>query len=109
MVSGVGLVNSSGAMLQSIVHGINDIAMRVHGITDAAKQQASSLHEVSAVVNEMDSATQQNAAMVEETTAAARSLSDEAGVLRQRVAIFRAGDRTAATPAHGTMTYAMAS
>ena len=109
VVSGVGLVNSSGAMLQSIVHGINDIAMRVHGITDAAKQQASSLHEVSAVVNEMDSATQQNAAMVEETTAAARSLSDEAGVLRQRVAIFRAGDRTAATPAHGTMTYAMAS
>ncbi|MDE2619797.1 MAG: hypothetical protein KGL54_06510, partial [Sphingomonadales bacterium] len=91
VVSGVGLVNTSGQMLQSIVSGISEIAARVQGITDAANRQASSLREVSAVVNEMDSATQQNAAMVEETTAAARSLSNEAGMLRQRVAVFRTG------------------
>ncbi|WP_185684785.1 methyl-accepting chemotaxis protein [Novosphingobium aerophilum] len=93
VVSGVGLVNSSGQMLQSIVTGISDIAGRVQDITDAANRQAASLREVSQVVNEMDSATQQNAAMVEETTAAARSLSTEAGMLRQRVAVFQTGGR----------------
>lgn len=89
VVTGVDLVNSSGAMLQAIVAEINDVADRVHGITEATRHQASSLGEVSSVVNEMDSATQQNAAMVEETTAAARSLADEAGSLRDGVARFR--------------------
>ena len=109
VVSGVGLVNSSGAMLQSIVTGINDIAERVHGITDAAKRQASSLREVTTVINEMDSATQQNAAMVEETTAAAHSLSTEAGMLRQRVAVFRTAERSRGQFRSDAPAYAMAS
>ena len=107
VVSGVGLVNDSGQMLQSIVTGISEIAGRVQDITDAANRQAASLREVSSVVNEMDSATQQNAAMVEETTAAARSLSSEAGMLRQKVSVFRTSGR--AMPARSPAPFALAS
>ncbi|MBC2670028.1 methyl-accepting chemotaxis protein [Novosphingobium piscinae] len=99
VVGGVALANESGGMLREIVGGISEIAERVQAITDAATRQATSLREVTAVVNEMDGATQQNAAMVEQTTAAARSLSSEAGVLHRRVAVFRADDQARTAPA----------
>ncbi|WP_436088576.1 hypothetical protein [Pararhizobium sp. LjRoot255] len=58
-------------------------------IAVAAKEQATGLAEVNTAVNTMDQVTQQNAAMVEESTAAATSLADESAKLRDLVAPFK--------------------
>jgi methyl-accepting chemotaxis protein len=64
----------------------------VAGIAGSAEQQASGLGQVNTAVGEMDNVTQQNAAMVEEATAAARSLAAEADELARLVTRFQIGD-----------------
>jgi len=88
---GVALVGETGTMLARIVERVGVISTRIVEISDSAKAQATRLHLVSASVGEMDKMTQQNAAMVEESTAAARSLSDEATELAGLVQRFRTG------------------
>jgi methyl-accepting chemotaxis protein len=58
-------------------------------IAKGAKDQATSLNQVNAAVSELDHGTQSSAAMVEQTTAAARSLSDQTKHLADLVALFR--------------------
>jgi methyl-accepting chemotaxis protein len=65
----------------------------VNRIADSAQTQATHLGQVNATVHEMDRVTQQNAAMVEQTTAAARALGDEAEQLTMLVQQFRTRDR----------------
>ncbi|MEO0061617.1 MAG: hypothetical protein RLZZ08_177 [Pseudomonadota bacterium] len=102
---GVSLVGETGKLLEEIVNRIAQVNRQVQEIAEAAVIQASNLEQVNAAVTEMDRMTQQNAAMVEESTAAARSLSDEAGDLGQMVGQFRTGaadaapQRAAAAPA----------
>src|SRR3546814_6428245 len=60
-------------------------------IATAAEQQASGLHEISATVASMDTVTQQNAAMVEESTAGARNLSSETERLFEQLSFFELG------------------
>ena len=69
--SGVALVRESGEALQTIKCRIIDINTHVGEIAASALEQASALAQVNSAVNNMDQTTQQNAAMVEETTAAA--------------------------------------
>jgi methyl-accepting chemotaxis protein len=57
--------------------------------------QSSAITQISAAIGSMDKATQQNAAMVEETSAAARNLSTEVSVLTRQAARFRTGQATA--------------
>jgi methyl-accepting chemotaxis protein len=57
----------------------------------AAEQQATGIQEVNAAVGQMDQATQQNAAMVEESTAAARNLAGETKSLTDLVSFFKVG------------------
>jgi len=87
--AGVGLVSETGAALQRIIAQIGDINALVSGIASSAEQQANGLQQVNIAVSEMDGVTQQNAAMVEEATAAARSLAEEAGTLASHVARFK--------------------
>ncbi|MEF2071323.1 methyl-accepting chemotaxis protein [Consotaella aegiceratis] len=87
--SGVALVTESGDALQDIVSGVASMAATIAAIADSARDQAINLREVSASADEMDKVTQQNAAMVEETTAAARSLADETEDLATTMARFR--------------------
>ncbi|MBY9065247.1 methyl-accepting chemotaxis protein, partial [Sphingomonas yunnanensis] len=61
----------------------------------AAEQQATGLQQVNTAVSEMDGVTQQNAAMVEQATAAARSLAEETENMSRQVSRFRLGDRPA--------------
>ena len=91
---GVALVGETGEKLGKIVGRVNEITDLVTGIASNAAQQAQHLEQVNTAVGEMDKVTQQNAAMVEETTAAARSLADEAGELTQLVRLFRTRDRS---------------
>jgi len=64
----------------------------VADIATSAEQQAAGLQQVNTAVTEMDGVTQQNAAMVEEATAAARSLAAEADQLTSQIGHFRLGD-----------------
>ena len=96
---GVALVDETGALLQSIVSQITAVNAQVGEIARAAANQAESLTQVNTAVGDMDRVTQQNAAMVEQSTAAARSLAGEASELGELVAKFRleVGDGASAT------------
>jgi methyl-accepting chemotaxis protein len=90
--AGVALVGETGAMLGAIVERVGEVTAMVNRIADSAQTQAVHLGQVNTTVGEMDRVTQQNAAMVEQTTAAARSLSEEAEQLSGLVRQFRTSD-----------------
>jgi len=88
--TGVQLVRETGQALHHIIDRIGEISGLVSSITTSAEQQASGLAQVNEVIVELDGVTQQNAAMVEEATAAARSLAGEAETLALQVGRFKA-------------------
>jgi methyl-accepting chemotaxis protein len=85
---GVSLVGEAGDALQRIVAHVNEISGLVGEIAASAKEEAQGLSEVNTAVNQMDQVTQQNAAMVEEATAASRMLAEETKELSRLVARF---------------------
>lgn len=87
--SGVKLVSASGSSLRDIVHQINRMSEIINLIATGARDQANSLREVSVAADQMDRVTQQNAAMVEQTTAAARTLSNATEELAHMVSRFQ--------------------
>ena len=87
--NGVALVGRTGETLQSISSRVSQISTLVDDICRASQEQSIGLSQVNTAVNQMDLDTQQNAAMVEETTAAGRSLASEARHLAELVARFR--------------------
>ncbi|NLR69528.1 methyl-accepting chemotaxis protein [Novosphingobium sp. ERN07] len=93
--AGVDLVGQAGTVLSGIVHRVGEINDLVAAIATSAHDQADSLHQVNAAVSDVDRVTQQNAAMVEESTAAARSLSVEATELTEVVKRFDTGTHRA--------------
>ncbi|WP_267397443.1 MULTISPECIES: methyl-accepting chemotaxis protein [unclassified Sphingomonas] len=97
--TGVELVSETGKALQRIVGRFGEISTLVAQIATAAEQQANGLQQINTAVSEMDGVTQQNAAMVEEATAAARSLSTEADQLARQVAQFNLGSGASMAPA----------
>ncbi|MGV8936343.1 MAG: methyl-accepting chemotaxis protein [Allorhizobium sp.] len=86
---GVKLVRDTGVALQTIGDYITQINKHMDSIAIAAKEQSVGLAEVNTAVNQMDQTTQQNAAMVEQSTAASASLAMEAAKLRDLVAQFK--------------------
>jgi len=90
--NGVELVGEAGKALGRIIGQVDEISALVSTIAMAADQQSTALGQVNMAITEMDKVTQQNAAMVEESTAAARSLADEATGLTQLVARFSTGE-----------------
>ncbi|PDT13619.1 chemotaxis protein [Rhizobium sp. J15] len=92
--NGVGLVGETGQALEEIVAQVGDIDGNVEAIVRASKEQAVGLKEINQAVNTMDQATQQNAAMVEESTAASHSLAREAETLRVLLSKFRLPGQT---------------
>jgi methyl-accepting chemotaxis protein len=100
--NGVGLVGEAGKALGRIIGSVDEISGLVSQIAMAADQQSSALAQVNTAIVEMDKVTQQNAAMVEESTAAARSLADEATGLARLVGRFDTGEGHAAPAASVT-------
>ena len=88
---GVDLVGRTGTVLDRLAGHVERINAVVSDIAGSARNQANGLVEVNTAVDQMDRVTQQNAAMVEETTAASHSLAHEAAELTQRVNRFRVG------------------
>ncbi|MFN3512039.1 MAG: methyl-accepting chemotaxis protein [Phenylobacterium sp.] len=99
VAEGVNLVGETGQALQRIVRQVNEIATVVGEIAASAKEEALGLGQVNTAVNQMDQVTQQNAAMVEESTAASRVLADEAQELARLVSRFKVSGAAAATRA----------
>ena len=92
--NGVELVGETGTALQQIVNEVQEINANVIAIVEASREQSTGLQEINKAVNAMDQNTQQNAAMVEESTAASHSLAKEAKSLRDLVAQFRIGKQS---------------
>ena len=92
--SGVSLVDETGAALEAIVGEVQEINAHVAAIVTAAREQSTGLQEINAAVNTMDQGTQQNAAMVEEQTAASHGLATEAAALNTLLAQFKLGRET---------------
>ena len=86
---GVELVNQAGEALSEIVGSIGKVAGIVREISSASEEQASGVHEINSSVASMDEMTQQNSALVEESTAAARALSDQASQLNELMGFFK--------------------
>ncbi|MCY1645651.1 methyl-accepting chemotaxis protein [Caulobacter sp. SL161] len=95
---GVKLVGDTGRALQSIVSKVSEIDTLISDIAQSSREQATGLGEVNVAVNQMDQVTQQNAAMVEEATAAAASLRHEADELDKLIARFNVTARAARRP-----------
>ncbi len=85
---GVDLVRSAGEALQEIVSGVTRVADLVSEIARATAEQANGIDEINTAVAQMDEMTQKNAALVEESTAAARSMETQADLLRDQMAFF---------------------
>ncbi|CDN51940.1 methyl-accepting chemotaxis protein [Neorhizobium galegae] len=90
--SGVKLVRDTGQALKTIVSFITQINQHMDAIATSSKEQSVGLSEVNVAVNQMDQTTQQNAAMVEQSTAASASLAQEAQKLRELVRQFKLAD-----------------
>jgi methyl-accepting chemotaxis protein len=89
VAQGVARVGETGKALEQIAAHVAEINGVIVEIAGSAQEQATGLQEVNAAVNQMDQMTQQNAAMVEEATAASHSLREEADGLAQLMAQFR--------------------
>ncbi|GGC04754.1 hypothetical protein GCM10011494_24070 [Novosphingobium endophyticum] len=90
---GVRLVGEAGELFEQIVGNIGAINGSIEQIASGTETQAVNLQQVNVAVGEMDRMTQQNAAMVEESTAASRSLASEADDLAGLVSRFRLHSR----------------
>ena len=91
---GVALVGDTGQSLLRIVEQVGQIDQAVGEIAASAAEQATGLAQVNAAMGQMDQVTQQNAAMVEQSTAASRSLAQEAETLATLSASFRCASST---------------
>ncbi|MHC1653039.1 methyl-accepting chemotaxis protein [Stenotrophomonas maltophilia] len=86
---GAQLVADAGQRMQGIVGGVENVSHLMREISAASQEQSIGIEQINQTVVQMDQATQQNAAMVEEATAAARELQSQAGTLTQAVSVFR--------------------
>ena len=87
--SGVKLVQATGEALKVIEAHVVQINTQLDAIATSAREQSTGLAEVNTAVNQMDQVTQQNAAMVEESTAASASLASEAIRLQELISQFQ--------------------
>jgi methyl-accepting chemotaxis protein len=86
---GVELTNRAGASLQEIVESIRKVADVVSDIANASAEQAIGIEQVNRALTQMDEATQQNSALVEQNAATAKTLEHQARAMNERVSFFR--------------------
>ncbi|XAH23695.1 methyl-accepting chemotaxis protein [Xylophilus sp. GW821-FHT01B05] len=91
---GVRLVEEAGAAMKEIVGSVQRVSDVIGEISAAASEQSVGIGEVSQAVNDIDRMTQQNAALVEESAAAAESLREQAGRLAEVVRRFHLSDES---------------
>ncbi|MCP3708609.1 methyl-accepting chemotaxis protein [Paraburkholderia sp. CNPSo 3274] len=90
--AGSALVDEAGRTMTEIIAAVQRVTDIMGEIAAASQEQSGGIDQVARAVTQMDEVTQQNAALVEEAAAAAQSLEDQAGRLRQAVAVFNLDD-----------------
>ncbi|KAB7768208.1 methyl-accepting chemotaxis protein, partial [Xanthomonas maliensis] len=106
VATGSVLVNTAGKTMGELVVSVQRVTDIMGEISAASQEQSAGIEQVNQTITQMDETTQQNAALVEEATAAARALEDQASQLTEAVAVFKTdllastgpAVRTAATP-----------
>ena len=94
------LVNQAGEALKAIVSSISEVTGIVKEIANASQDQAADIQEINGSITSMDEMTQQNSALVEENTASARTLNDQAAKLAELLAFFKLGGACPTTVEH---------
>jgi len=87
--AGSKLVDEAGATMEQIVSSVKRVTDIMSEIATASHEQSDGIGQVNQAITQMDSATQQNAALVEEAAAAAKSLQDQAANLARVVSVFK--------------------
>jgi methyl-accepting chemotaxis protein len=100
--AGARLVEASGDTMDAIVSSFQQLVGLVSDIASASREQGAGIQQVSHAIARMDEMTQRNAALVEQASAAAESLEDQARGLSQTVAVFKM-DRGSGHPSAGTV------
>ncbi|UJB65916.1 Cache 3/Cache 2 fusion domain-containing protein [Acidovorax sp. YS12] len=99
--AGARLVQDAGSTMDEIVGSVQRVGGIIGEITAAAADQAGGIGQVNQAVGQLDQMTQQNAALVEQSAAAAHSLREQAARLAGAVQVFKLEPQDAARPAHG--------
>lgn len=89
MNTGSEQVSEAGTTMKEIVAAVTRVTDIMGEISSASDEQSRGIEQVSLAVSQMDSVTQQNAALVQESATAAAALEDQSEQLRQAVAAFR--------------------
>ena len=90
--TGAKLVESTGRTMQDIVQSVTNVRDIMGEIASASDEQSRGITQISQAIVEMDSTTQQNAALVEQSAAAADSLEEQSRLLTEAVSVFRLSD-----------------
>ena len=98
--SGTQLVTRAGDTMQEIVQSVRRVVDVINEITAASSEQSSGIADVNQAISHLDQMTQQNAALVEESAAAAESLRDQAAHLAQAVSVFKVDASSTARQLH---------
>jgi methyl-accepting chemotaxis protein len=98
---GTALVDQAGTTMAEVVSSIRRVTDIMGEISAASNEQAQGVAQVGEAITQMDQATQQNAALVEESAAAADSLKTQAQQLVQAVAVFKLAQGQGSFAAHG--------
>lgn len=87
------LVEQAGESIVGIVNGVRQVSDLVGEISSASQEQTLGIEQVNVAVNQMETTTHQNAALVNEASAATQSLQQQAAQLASTVSIFRLSNR----------------
>jgi methyl-accepting chemotaxis protein len=89
VAEGTQLVDNSGETLTLIIDSIESVQALISNINAASQEQATGINHVNTAVSQMDTMTQQNAALVEETSAVSASMNTEARKLQELMRFFK--------------------
>ncbi|MEA0736404.1 methyl-accepting chemotaxis protein [Xanthomonas campestris pv. campestris] len=98
VAEGSALVHTAGKTMGEVVASVQRVTDIMGEISAASQEQSAGIEQVNQTITQMDETTQQNAALVEEATAAARSLEDQAVQLTEAVAVFKTDAGYVAAP-----------
>lgn len=90
--AGVKTAGESGETLEQIVAAVVNVADQVQDIMEAAKQQEMGINQINAAIMQMESMTQENAALVEEAASASQMMQDQVEHMRSDLSFFKIGD-----------------
>jgi methyl-accepting chemotaxis protein len=87
--TGSSLAADAGRSMNELLTSVRHVTDIMGEISAASSEQSTGIEQVNVAVSQMDEVTQQNAALVEQATAAAQAMADQANSLREAVGVFR--------------------